>query len=236
MACSLEVRAPCLDHTLAQSAIGTDETLAPRPPAGCDWPPSGRPGCRGPEEAWTAGARWSSARGESSTVNRVYSQRRHPVHVHDWVPPGSCVIGRREFPLPVNLYGPGDNLDPLTPPVIPALIKTCVDAVASALPRRPWPRRGPPPCEAGPGDIELDLRRHRGRQEQVLGRAPHRDGVHLDQAREGAHVEHQHDAMPRSGTTARSRSTWAPARRSRSGTRSGWGGCAGASRTVTPES
>lgn len=32
------------------------------------------------------------------------------------------------FLLPVNLYGPGDNFDPLSSHVIPALIKKCVDA------------------------------------------------------------------------------------------------------------
>ncbi|MEX0874598.1 MAG: GDP-L-fucose synthase [Actinomycetota bacterium] len=31
--------------------------------------------------------------------------------------------------LPVNLYGPGDNIDPLTSHVIPALIRKCVEAV-----------------------------------------------------------------------------------------------------------
>lgn len=31
--------------------------------------------------------------------------------------------------LPVNLYGPGDNFDPKTSHVIPALIKKCIDAV-----------------------------------------------------------------------------------------------------------
>ena len=31
--------------------------------------------------------------------------------------------------LPVNLYGPGDNVDPTSSHVIPALIKTCVDAI-----------------------------------------------------------------------------------------------------------
>jgi GDP-L-fucose synthase len=35
------------------------------------------------------------------------------------------------FILPVNLYGPGDNFDPRSSHVIPALIKKCVDAVAS---------------------------------------------------------------------------------------------------------
>ena len=35
------------------------------------------------------------------------------------------------FLLPVNLYGPGDNFDPGSSHVIPALIKKCVDAVAS---------------------------------------------------------------------------------------------------------
>ena len=33
------------------------------------------------------------------------------------------------FLLPVNLYGPGDNFDPSSSHVIPALIKKCVDAV-----------------------------------------------------------------------------------------------------------
>ena len=33
--------------------------------------------------------------------------------------------------LPTNLYGPGDNFDPATSHVIPALIKKCCDAVAS---------------------------------------------------------------------------------------------------------
>ena len=36
--------------------------------------------------------------------------------------------------LPVNLYGPGDNFDPGSSHVIPALIKKCVDAVAAGQP------------------------------------------------------------------------------------------------------
>ena len=36
--------------------------------------------------------------------------------------------------LPVNLYGPGDNFDPQTSHVIPALIKKCVDAVEGGAP------------------------------------------------------------------------------------------------------
>ena len=35
--------------------------------------------------------------------------------------------------LPVNLYGPGDNFDPASSHVIPALIKKCVDAVESGV-------------------------------------------------------------------------------------------------------
>ena len=35
------------------------------------------------------------------------------------------------FLLPVNLYGPGDNFDPASSHVIPALIKKCVDAMES---------------------------------------------------------------------------------------------------------
>ena len=38
------------------------------------------------------------------------------------------------FLLPVNLYGPGDNSDPRTSHVIPALIKKCVDAAAAGAP------------------------------------------------------------------------------------------------------
>jgi GDP-L-fucose synthase len=36
--------------------------------------------------------------------------------------------------LPVNLYGPGDNFDPDSSHVIPALIKKCVDAVETSSP------------------------------------------------------------------------------------------------------
>ena len=35
------------------------------------------------------------------------------------------------FLLPVNLYGPGDNFDPTSSHVIPAVIKKCVDAIDS---------------------------------------------------------------------------------------------------------
>jgi len=38
------------------------------------------------------------------------------------------------FLLPVNLYGPGDNFDPASSHVIPALIKKCVDAVSAGEP------------------------------------------------------------------------------------------------------
>ena len=37
------------------------------------------------------------------------------------------------FLMPVNLYGPGDNFDPETSHVIPALIKKCVDAQRNGL-------------------------------------------------------------------------------------------------------
>ena len=36
--------------------------------------------------------------------------------------------------LPVNLYGPGDNFNPQSSHVIPALIKKCVDAVDAGQP------------------------------------------------------------------------------------------------------
>ncbi len=38
------------------------------------------------------------------------------------------------FLLPVNLYGPGDNFDPETSHVIPALIRKCVEASETAAP------------------------------------------------------------------------------------------------------
>ena len=38
------------------------------------------------------------------------------------------------FLVPVNLYGPGDNFDPASSHVIPALIKKCVDARESGAP------------------------------------------------------------------------------------------------------
>jgi GDP-L-fucose synthase len=47
------------------------------------------------------------------------------------------------FPLPVNLYGPGDNFDPQTSHVIPALIRKCIEAK----------ERGDP--SAGPGQAEI---------------------------------------------------------------------------------
>ncbi len=41
------------------------------------------------------------------------------------------------FLLPVNLYGPGDNFDPNSSHVIPALIKKCIDAQESSSLRAP---------------------------------------------------------------------------------------------------
>lgn len=40
---------------------------------------------------------------------------------------------RSIFLLPVNLYGPGDNFDPASSHVIPALIKKCIDAQEAGL-------------------------------------------------------------------------------------------------------
>jgi GDP-L-fucose synthase len=40
-------------------------------------------------------------------------------------------------PVPVNLYGPGDNFDPRSSHVIPALIKKCVDARENGTPSIP---------------------------------------------------------------------------------------------------
>jgi len=38
------------------------------------------------------------------------------------------------FLLPTNLYGPGDNFDPTSSHVIPALIKKCIDAIRTHMP------------------------------------------------------------------------------------------------------
>ena len=45
-----------------------------------------------------------------------------------------AVRDERHSPLPVNLYGPGDNFDPATSHVIPALIKRFDEAVRAGLP------------------------------------------------------------------------------------------------------
>ena len=44
--------------------------------------------------------------------------------------------------LPVNLYGPGDNFDPASSHVIPALIKKCVDAVDNSQDQVPCSEAG----------------------------------------------------------------------------------------------
>ena len=84
--------------------------------------------------------------------------------------------------LPVNLYGPGDNFDPRSSHVIPALIKKCVDAV-----------------ESGADHIDV----------WGTGTAS-REFLYVDDAAEGIVL------AGRALRRARSRSTWAPARRSRS--------------------
>ena len=43
------------------------------------------------------------------------------------------------FLMPVNLYGPGDNFDPASSHVIPALIKKCLDAKAASNVQRGTP-------------------------------------------------------------------------------------------------
>src|SRR5216117_1207853 len=49
--------------------------------------------------------------------------------------------------LPVNLYGPGDNFDPDTSHVIPAIIKKCLDAVDSGAREVPLWGTGKPTRE-----------------------------------------------------------------------------------------
>jgi GDP-L-fucose synthase len=74
------------------------------------------------------------------------------------------------FLLPVNLYGSGDNFDPASSHVIPALIKKCVDAI-----------------ESGDGAIE------------VWGDgSPTREFLYVDDAAEGILLaaEHYNDSLP----------------------------------------
>ena len=66
--------------------------------------------------------------------------------------------------IPVNLYGPGDNFDPASSHVIPALIKKCVDAARG--------RRGPHRC-LGHGQrlARVPVRGRRGRGDRARHRA-----------------------------------------------------------------
>ena len=82
--------------------------------------------------------------------------------------------------IPVNLYGPGDNFDPASSHVIPALIKKCVDAVEAG---RTTSMSGAP-ATASASSCTWTMR-PRG------------------------------SCSLQSSTTARTRSTWASARRSR---------------------
>ncbi len=68
------------------------------------------------------------------------------------------------FLLPVNLYGPGDNFDPDTSHVIPALIRKCVEAT----------ERGDDSVEVwgdGSADARVSLRRRRRRSDCAGQRA-----------------------------------------------------------------
>ena len=66
--------------------------------------------------------------------------------------------------IPVNLYGPGDNFDPASSHVIPALIKKCVDARDA----RRRPHRG---VGHRVGVARVPLRRRRGRGHRPRRRA-----------------------------------------------------------------
>ena len=86
--------------------------------------------------------------------------------------------------MPVNLYGPGDNFDPASSHVIPALIRKCVDA-----------------RDGGDGHIEV----------WGTGSAT-REFLYVEDAADGIVL------AARALRRRRSRSTSAPARRSRSET------------------
>jgi GDP-L-fucose synthase len=54
------------------------------------------------------------------------------------------------FLLPVNLYGPGDNFDPKSSHVIPALIKKVVDAMGGKEAAYQRPNRPDKPAKPDP--------------------------------------------------------------------------------------
>ncbi len=82
--------------------------------------------------------------------------------------------------MPVNLYGPGDNFDPASSHVIPALIKKCVDARESG--RRPHRRLG-----HGLGLARVPLRRRRRRGDRARRRALRRRRAGQPRRRRGDH-------------------------------------------------
>ncbi len=57
------------------------------------------------------------------------------------------------FLLPVNLYGPGDNFDPETSHVIPALIKKCIDAQSKRL----FPKEADEPKRLSPKETVSEI-------------------------------------------------------------------------------
>ncbi|MBP1599323.1 MAG: hypothetical protein H6Q05_4700, partial [Acidobacteria bacterium] len=71
-----------------------------------------------------------------AAVERVYSDFQPQVVIHLAAEVGGIGANRANpgsfnaiFLLPVNLYGPGDNFNPDTSHVIPAMIRKCVEAV-----------------------------------------------------------------------------------------------------------
>ncbi len=96
---------------------------------------------------------------------------------------------QRRLPLPVNLYGPGDNFDPASSHVIPALIKKCVDArEAGADPSRCW--------GTGIGVARVPVRRRRRRGHRPRGGA-------LRRRRAGQPRRRPRDHDPRAGRADR---------------------------------
>ena len=82
--------------------------------------------------------------------------------------------------IPVNLYGPGDNFDPASSHVIPALIKKCVDARERG--RRPHRGLG-----HGQRVARVPLRRGRRRGDRPGGRALRRRRAGQPRRRAGDH-------------------------------------------------
>ena len=153
---------------------------------------------------------------------------------------GSSTASTAIFLLPVNLYGPGDNFDPATSHVIPALIRKCVEAVdrgatgdrragapaapSARVPLRRRRRRGDrarrralrraEPVNIGTG-VEIRIRDLVDADRQA-DRLPRRDPLGREQARRPAAPLPRHQPRQASCSASRRRLPSRPASRRRS--------------------